>query len=308
MTLRFVKSKLILVVWMLAIPVLVVVGATDAFQKPGTQVVPQTAPRSGVEPSISAAKQVGNGGATEASELARGRALFAKQCAICHGDQGDGAGKFAYLMNPRPRDFKKGKFKLTTTQNLIPSDDDLLRTISRGMPGSAMPPWAHLPLADLRALVKFIRTTHADAVRLEIDAGVKDGSFEAAEVPALLATRTQPGLPIVVPPEPKTDELTWFNGRRVYLQACAVCHGADGHPLPEAVKYDDEGYPNPPRSFVNGIFKGGMDGAELYCRITKGMRGTPMPAFEGTYTNEEIWDLIHYVQSLARAGSQGRHG
>jgi len=313
MTLQFVKSKLILVAWMLTIPVLVVFGATDAFQKPDDKgppptpsVVPPTAPRIRVEPSNPAVKQVGIGGAIETPELARGRALFAKQCAICHGDQGDGAGKFAYLMNPRPRDFKKGKFKLTTTQNLIPSDDDLLRTISRGMPGSAMPPWAHLPLADLRALVTFIRTTHADAVRQEIDAGVKDGSFEAAEVPALLATRTQSGLPIVVPPEPKTDDLRWFNGRRVYLQACAACHGADGHPLPEAVKYDDEGYPDPPRSFVNGIFKGGMDGAELYCRITKGMRGTPMPAFEGTYTNEEIWDLIHYVQSLARAGSQGR--
>jgi len=313
MTLQFVKSKLILIVWMLAIPVLVVVGATDAFQKPdakslpaSAQVVPPTAPTLPVEPSIPDAKRVGNGAAIETPESARGRALFAKQCAICHGDQGDGAGKFAYLMNPRPRNFKQGKFKLTTTQNLIPSDDDLLRTISRGMPGSAMPPWGHLPPSDLRALVVFIRTTHTDAIRQVIEAGVKDGSFEEAEVPALLATRTQPGPPIVVPPEPKTDDLRWFNGRRVYLQACAACHGADGHPLPEAVKYDDEGYPDPPRSFVNGIFKGGMEGSELYCRIMKGMRGTPMPAYEGTYTNEEIWDLIHYVQSLARAGSQGR--
>jgi len=109
---QFVKSKLILVVWMLAIPMLVVVGATDAFQKPGAQglpasaqVVPPTAPRLRVEPSNPAVKQGGNGGAMETPELARGRALFAKQCAICHGDQGDGAGKFAYLMNPRPRNF-----------------------------------------------------------------------------------------------------------------------------------------------------------------------------------------------------------
>jgi len=240
------------------------------------------------------------------SLLVRGQTLFAKQCAICHGDQGDGAGPFAYLMDPRPRNFKLGKFKLTTTQNQIPSDDDLLRTISRGMPGSAMPPWGHLPIADLRALVAYVRQIHMQAARAELEAGVKDGTFQPEELPAQLADRTQPGPPIVVPPEPALDDLRWFNGRRVYLESCASCHGPDGHPLPEAVKFDDEGYPDPPRSFVNGIFKGGMDGPALYCRILKGMRGTPMPASEGNYTSDELWDLIHYVQTLARAGSQDR--
>jgi mono/diheme cytochrome c family protein len=238
--------------------------------------------------------------------LSRGKLLFDKQCVICHGESGDGAGKFAYLMNPRPRDLKLGKFKLSTTQNQIPSDDDLLRTISRGMPGSAMPPWGHLPLADLRALVAYVRKINVDAMGEELNAGVQDGTFKADEVAAVLASRTQPGPPIVIPPEPKLDDLRWFNGRRVYLEACASCHGQDGHPVAEAVKFDDEGYPDPPRSFVNGVFKGGMEGPELYCRIVKGMRGTPMPASEGNYSNDDLWDLIHYVQSLARAGSQDR--
>jgi len=240
------------------------------------------------------------------SLVARGKALFVRQCAICHGEAGDGAGPFAYLMNPRPRDFRKGKFKLTTTVNQIPSDDDLLRTISRGMPGSAMPPWGHLPPTDLNALVAFVRSVHVDAVRALLEADVKEGSMQANEVAAALAERTLPGAPVVVPPEPAFDDLRWFNGRRVYVEACAACHGQDGHPDPAAVKFDDDGYPDPPRSFVNGIFKGSSDGPELFARIAKGMRGTPMPAYEGTYTNDETWDLIHYVQSLARAGSQNR--
>jgi len=238
--------------------------------------------------------------------LERGRQLFATQCAICHGETGDGAGKFAYLMNPRPRNLKSGKFKLATTENQVPSDEDLMRTISRGMPGSAMPPWGHLPIADLQALVAFIRQIHADAVRAELTAEADRGEIEPSEIDALLADRISPGASIVVPPEPKLDDLRWFNGRRVYLEACASCHGPDGHPLPEAVKFDDEGYPDPPRSFVNGIFKGGMDGPALYCRILKGMRGTPMPAYEGNYSSDDTWDLIHYVQSLARSGSQDR--
>ncbi|MBK8267263.1 MAG: c-type cytochrome [Planctomycetes bacterium] len=209
-------------------------------------------------------------------------------------------------MNPRPRNFKAGKFKLTTTQNLIPSDDDLFRTISRGMPGSAMPPWGHLPLADLKALVAYVRKIHTDAVQSELGAGVLAGTYSAEEVPTLHDDRTQPGQPIIVPPEPKVDYLRWFNGRRLYTEACASCHGPDGHPLPEAVKFDDDGFPDPPRSFVNGIFKGGMEGPDLFCRIMKGMRGTPMPASEGNYSADDTWDLIHYVQSLARSGSQER--
>ena len=29
-----------------------------------------------------------------------------------------------------------------------------------------------------------------------------------------------------------------------------------------------------------------------------------MPAFEGLYTDDELWHLIHYVQSLARPGEE----
>jgi len=238
--------------------------------------------------------------------LSRGKELFAKQCSICHGDSGDGTGKFAYLMNPRPRNLQKGDFKLATTQNQVPSEEDLLRTISRGMPGSAMPPWGHLPLSDLRALVAFVRDIRIRGVGQEAQTLVAKGDLEASALEPFVNSRTTPGPPVIVPPEPAADDIRWFNGRRIYLEACASCHGADGQPVADAVKYDAEGYPVPPRSFVNGIFKGGSEGHQLYVRIVKGLKGTPMPASEGAYTNDEVWDLIHYVQSLARAGAQER--
>ncbi len=240
------------------------------------------------------------------SVLARGRELFASQCAVCHGETGDGEGKFAYLMNPRPRNFQLGQFKLSTTQNQIPTDDDLLRTIRRGMPGSAMPPWAHLPKSDLMALVQWVRRIHVDAVRSELDQAVADGFYEQEEAEEELISQTTAGPPLHVPPEPPFDDLRWFRGRRLYLETCAACHGEDGHPVPDAVKFDYEGYPVPPRSFVNGIFKGGSAGHQLYARIYKGLKGTPMPASEYNYTADEIWDLIHYVQTLAREGAQER--
>ncbi len=243
---------------------------------------------------------------TDDPALARGEELFTKHCTICHGENGDGAGKFAYLMNPRPRNFKKGDFKLSTTQNQIPTADDFVRTIGRGMPGSAMPPWDHLPLADLQALAAYVREFHVLGMRETLAALVNEGSLSKADAPRLLADRTQPGAPLFVSPEPAFDEIRWFRGRRLYLENCASCHGADGNPVPEEVKFDAEGYPVPPRSFVNGIFKGGSDGHQLYARIWKGMKGTPMPASEGVYSSDEMWDIIHYCQSLARAGAQER--
>jgi len=169
-----------------------------------------------------------------------------------------------------------------------------------------MPPWSHLPQADLDSLVHHVRQFHVDEVRIALEKQVADGVLGRDELHAAINERTQPGASLVVPSEPEFDDVRWFRGRRTYLEACASCHGVGGHPVPEAVKFDNEGYPVPPRSFVNGIFKGGSDGYQLYARIVKGLKGTPMPAYEGAYDTDELWDLIHYLQSLAREGAQER--
>ena len=110
-----------------------------------------------------------------------------------------------------------------------------------------------------------------------------------------------------IPPEPKFDEEHWFEGRRLYLEGCAACHGESGEPDPSTeLQQDSDGYPVSPRSFVRGVFKGGSDGPALYARIFKGMAATPMPASEGNFTGEQFWHIVHYIQSLAQAGSQER--
>ena len=88
---------------------------------------------------------------------ARAESLFAKQCATCHGRQGRGDGQAAYLLYPKPRDFGEAKFRLVSTDNKVPTDEDLFRTITRGIPRSAMPDWRHLPELDRWALVYHVR-------------------------------------------------------------------------------------------------------------------------------------------------------
>jgi mono/diheme cytochrome c family protein len=77
--------------------------------------------------------------------VALGRNTYQKECLACHGQDGNGEGEAAYLLYPRPRDFTSGEFRLVSTWDDVPTGEDLFRTISRGMPGSAMPSWSHLP-------------------------------------------------------------------------------------------------------------------------------------------------------------------
>jgi Cytochrome c len=74
---------------------------------------------------------------TSPEALASGKQVFVKQCAPCHGSEGRGDGEAAYLLYPRPRNFHPGRFRLVSTWEGVPSDDDLFQTISRGMPGLA---------------------------------------------------------------------------------------------------------------------------------------------------------------------------
>ena len=73
-----------------------------------------------------------------------GKKLYAQHCAACHGQNGDGQGVAAAYLFPKPRDFRAGRFRLVSTTNGIPTLEDIEAVLQRGMPGSSMPPWAHL--------------------------------------------------------------------------------------------------------------------------------------------------------------------
>src|SRR3954453_1854269 len=60
-----------------------------------------------------------------------------------------------------------------------------------------------------------------------------------------------------------------------------------------------------PRNLREGIYRGGRRPLDVFWRISSGIAGTPMPASgpaapgaAGTLTQNEIWQLVDYVQSL----------
>ncbi len=60
-----------------------------------------------------------------------------------------------------------------------------------------------------------------------------------------------------------------------------------------------------PRNLREGILRGGRRPIDIFWRISAGIRGMPMPASgpaapgaQGTLTQQQIWQLVDYVQSL----------
>ena len=225
--------------------------------------------------------------AAGASSSEEGRKLYELHCASCHGAGGDGEGPAAYLLYPKPRNFREAIYRLRSTPSgALPLDDDLTRTVRLGLPGTAMPAFGDLLTPEQIAL---------------LIAEVKSLSpaFESAE----------PLDPVSVPPAPeKTHELV-ANGRKVYEKlGCASCHGTDGRgdgPASVSLK-DSHGYPLPARDFTRGVFKSGSRPEDIYRTLVTGMDGAAMPSFaqmldpaSGLFDFDEAgWALVYYLRSL----------
>lgn len=90
--------------------------------------------------------------------LARGQALYARHCLHCHGPGGDGNGPTAKYLSPRPRDFRLGTIKFTSTGSPEKaSRNDLRAILENGIPGTSMPAFRLLSDDDLNILVEYVR-------------------------------------------------------------------------------------------------------------------------------------------------------
>ncbi|QDT56730.1 Cytochrome c [Caulifigura coniformis] len=285
-----------------------------------------------------------------------GRVLYAEHCLHCHGVSGDSHGPTAPYLNPKPRDFRRGIFKFTTTVAASrASRTDLSRTIDEGIPGTYMPSFKLLTPDENMALVEYvlwlamrgeveyqltgqlkndysneafadrvkggesaaeIRKELTDAVNggemADTFNGIVDTAVErwvAAQEEASLVTPTVKHL------EATAESIA--RGRALYLSKdlnCVACHGEAGlgdgpqtysitknsagadNPTPGL--YDDWGNLVVPRNLTTGIYRGGRRPIDLFSRLHGGIKGTPMPAFGGKKSDEELWDLVNYIMSV----------
>ena len=211
----------------------------------------------------------------------RGRAVYEQHCVECHGREGKGDGPAALTLVPHPRDFTSGRYKIRSTESgSPPTDADLIRSISQGLPGSSMPGWRGLISdADILAVVEYIKSLS----------------------PRFAQQQPEP-ITASAPVQPSAESVRRGAGVYATLQ-CAKCHGEDGRGSGAAATRfeDDWGYPM--RAAVLSepwTFRGGAAASDIYMRFRAGVSGTPMPSYKDTASESEMWDLANYVVSLRR--------
>lgn len=246
---------------------------------------------------------------SQADTAERARQLYVEHCAGCHGEDGSGSAVATKYLFPRPRDLRTGKFRLVSTQNSVPSREDLHAVLLRGMPGSSMPPWGHLPEADRELLVDEVYRLRAAGARdfyvnmLREVEGLDDDELTEEDVEVeindYVIRSITAGLSSQVPELAETTPAAIQRGRELYISSgCAQCHGQEGKGDTGIAMFDAENMPSTARDFTLGIFKGGHDPQSLYRRIVYGMPGSPMPSSD-QFTAEQVTDMIHFIRSLS---------
>lgn len=216
--------------------------------------------------------------------VAQGRQVYLQNCVACHGEKGDGKGPAAGFLLPHPRDFVAANYRLRSTPTgKLPTDVDLFRAVSLGLPGTPMPPWkVMLADTDRWALVEYLKTlsprfanTNEDRHTI-VDLGT---------------------------PPPRTDA-TVAEGRALFTKlACLTCHGETGHGdgTSAASLVDDSHTRIKPRDFTKpATFKSGYATREIARTILTGFNGTPMVGFYGVIPAADAWKLAYYVETFAR--------
>ncbi|MBI1737306.1 MAG: c-type cytochrome [Candidatus Rokubacteria bacterium] len=211
-------------------------------------------------------------------DATRGASVFAQKCAVCHGTTGQGNGPAELVLFPKPRDLTSGKFKIRSAPTL-PTDDDLLRVVTQGIPGTAMPGFGVLTERERRDVVAYVKTLS----------------------PVWTAQPAPPPIAIPAPP-PRTPALLAL-GKKFYADAeCLKCHGAGGRGDGESADTlrDEWGYAIVPYDFtMPGRMKAGSGVRDVYRTLRNGIGGTPMPAYGDSLSEEETWALAYYVLSLS---------
>ncbi len=211
-------------------------------------------------------------------DLAAGRAAYGQYCARCHGPQAAGDGYDAKRLYPRPRNLTEGVFKFrSTATGTAPTDEDLFRTLTNGLPGSGMPDWRHLDEAVRWQLVYYVKSLSS----VEQDA---------------------PAQPVDLGRDPGPRHADLAAGKRAYEKmGCAACHGAQGRGNGTSAPSltDTWGRATRPADLTQGWnYRGGSDTKAIVTRVLAGIDGTPMPSYAEAASPNDAWQLAYYVRSL----------
>ena len=157
--------------------------------------------------------------------------------------------------------------------------------LTRGMPGTSMPSWKHLPEVDLQSLILHLKTLGKKFAKF-----IKKGKSHKI---------------IQVPPAPSFTLASKENGRQLFLQNCSGCHGiqgrGDGDSTKKIVSIETDQIR--PRNLTQSwLFRRGGRREDIFLTLRTGLSLTAMPRFSSRiFSDRDIWDIVNYVYTLSPA-------
>ena len=215
-----------------------------------------------------------------------GKAIYTRECWVCHGDSGRGNGAYRSGLRPIPPDFSDKNHYGPFT------DSDYFWRISEGLPWSAMPVWKERYSEEDRwKVVHYLRVNFTQTEKRPESAAsqVYPDNYLAASMPVNVPVEEvlngdQANVVHVAPS---------FNaGRAMYLQMCAHCHGLSG----VGDGWDAVGYLDvKPANFTDETVRGLSDG-DWFARVSYGIQNSAMPIWGEWMPIEYRWNVIKYLQ------------
>jgi mono/diheme cytochrome c family protein len=172
-----------------------------------------------------------------------GYGLYRLHCLHCHGVSGAGDGPTAPFLYPRPRDYRRGIFKFTSTATgQKPTRADLRKTIANGLHGTSMPAFdALMAPHEIEQVVDYMTFL---SLRGETELALIDEAAASAELPADVVADVSRSVfnkwkqadgQVMNPPIPKppSSRESVLRGRELFLGLnktgnrvdCTSCHG-----------------------------------------------------------------------------------
>ena len=200
--------------------------------------------------------------------LDSGKAIWTRECQVCHGCSARGEGTYRTGLEPLPPDLGDGSYGDFT-------DGDYIWRLKVGVPWSAMPAWGFQYSTDeLWTVVHYIRTmfTQTEPTLPKLPEG------ETFRFPPLYKEQTMPAT------------ASFERGKAIYANLCSQCHGQAGdgrgpdglYLKPRPANLQDQATDLDPPPALNSI-------------LTFGIRNSTMPSMGEWLPIDQRWDLVKFI-------------
>jgi mono/diheme cytochrome c family protein len=208
-----------------------------------------------------------------------GKLVYLENCAHCHGLSGQGDGWDGQYLDVAPANFTDSDVAALT-------DGDFYARVSYGLQNTAMPTWGEfLPQSERWDAIKFIQDSFI--------IGTKDkGSLYSDKIAnnvLTLSSDNWTGEGNIISPE---------DGKPLYGQYCAECHGDDGQANTPGTASLPSGAPV--------AYPADLPIAYVFWRVWEGVPDEIMPPFNWLISETDIWNISAYVQQLTSTSQGGQ--